>query len=1776
MTSPSLVIGIGGTGIRVLSQVKERLLESYNEMPENVVLYGLDTDDYADTRYTANGIGLLCEGDWIGDRHISSAESEFHLVATKIVASDIDKVISMKESGKPEWQWVDGNLMSRTLARTGDRSIRAGARTVRPVGRSALFLDYSKVYYELKQRLAMIIDRQRDINRDSYPTFDGSLSSVYDDMKATVLVIASLAGGSGSGMLIDVLKMMEHMRSKGDLKSAPVSVIALLVGGGSFTDRRGGRVDSNTFAALRELDRLCAVAGHPLSTAVPPVIYAPDPVGRFSTDLGPADMILLFDKPDRLGRKRNVKKDIPNVYLQRVIVPTLADLSVAFTDEKMVPALRTFRADMVEKFQSTDPHTGESGFYPYASAGIHTLIFPERDVRRSAGLRLLLEIWDDHLVQSRFPTEDIPSVSVDLRADDAPPSQKLTPDVFVDVAFMRSNVCKGAANNNFIQMVVTSATSGQIRLPPAIRFLGLFGGRSMIRRVIALVGLPNLGNINLRLERFADQQEQRIDKTIEELDNCRNVNEIKDWRRKYLGNGVLGNETGGDWSRWLRETEIIRGHRRDFQYVLKNVVLAILNDQDSQERHLSYRLEYAKQLLARLEKHILRLIKDDPGDPIKRALLSDYFQPEIHAMYNVRDRVRELETHAYRGERFREYLRANRRYARCKKELVGKLLLESLCEDLLSEVKDMQEGIQRWREYLLEIRDKLAKEQIRHERSRIQKSRIPVRTYLTDRPKGEYFKDGEFEKELYVRHSQEAIDIFLTSVVWKWDDSRYDLVSPFGKDPFEEMSTKEIVRRAIRWACTCKGNPDRPDVVPPLRDFAGSEDVNMAVRIRDYFGQNGTQSMVDRLTSDTYIASLCPLKRNWPRTRLMYMLGLPHTAPAEYDLEEFYAQVERQINRETAPPRFDHRRLIVFNPENPRHAVATEFAVGFGLQHRSDYEHYLKSYREATNRFFALHCLPEENRASTYYESEFRRDSELYGSLHLSPLLLAPTVVDLLGDPKRLRLFVKAIVTKVIGLPPKGIWEDHGDDFYLWPQDDTRRIRLSKMDTREEVHRVIWELASTEMDITILAQDSKIMNCLRLFYAARTFVLPSKHNDVYSYEIYYPEVENAVAEKIQETEAAKCSRLFAEWREHFLRYYTEYCATHTVLAHFGLVLARVVDDLPYTVGKASSSGVPPIRKSPPATYSLSISTSVDQIIVGERIDMSISLLPTSSGNKVFKLPSRSSEIYCFLTTDGMRILGSEVATAVLADNVLKPTSFDFELEAHLCGERDYTVELYAEDPISGQICIFRASETVTVSPPVPHEKCEAITPLEIHVGTYPDLLTRVITSQVNSNSDHYHLTYYQACRLPGLRHDEHKVGETILHTTDLNRIQALPYQELKKMIHNQPEDAREQMLSLGKYLFDKFFPLETASSFRSVLSIVAERLNTWLIVEDGTTWLPWELLAFDWGGTGHPRFLSEHICLGRWVEGKGPPLSDEVPFGDIALAHYSRQQNEEARLAGWRKLLDATGSSNSILPILKREEPVYALHLMEHIDGISDEFPKADTNQGRIDIRLKRPLVTLSILDTDNAKWQTEEEHWLLPERTLPFLRAGASAIVGPWWPTSESADQVFWPTFYNLMMQGMPLGESIWRARLAVRDAMPNHLDWLAYTLLGNPCAQPYWPEPSEGYTTLECIEADDTLVVGKTYTFRASIHSRPPVWYQDRLIEVENLPQNPKVLFLAPGIVDEIPEPIQMEPIGRTMLQATIELTPREPGEFYLIARLLADEERLQSLRLQLKISE
>lgn len=105
------------------------------------------------------------------------------------------------------------------------------------------------------------------------------------------------------------------------------------------------------------------------------------------------------------------------------------------------------------------------------------------------------------------------------------------------------------------------------------------------------------------------------------------------------------------------------------------------------------------------------------------------------------------------------------------------------------------------------------------------------------------------------------------------------------------------------------------------------------------------------------------------------------------------------------------------------------------------------------------------------------------------------------------------------------------------------------------------------------------------------------------------------------------------------------------------------------------------------------------------------------------------------------------------------------------------------------------------------------------------------------------------------------------------------------------------MTSLSTYLFDWLFPADTTTAFRDAFWQVADQVSTWLIIEDGITWLPWELVVpyRDEDNTIPLRFLSERYHLARWIQGLGTTLYSEVPLGEIALTHYKVLDSEQQK-----------------------------------------------------------------------------------------------------------------------------------------------------------------------------------------------------------------------------------------------------------------------------------------
>jgi WD40 repeat protein len=618
-------------------------------------------------------------------------------------------------------------------------------------------------------------------------------------------------------------------------------------------------------------------------------------------------------------------------------------------------------------------------------------------------------------------------------------------------------------------------------------------------------------------------------------------------------------------------------------------------------------------------------------------------------------------------------------------------------------------------------------------------------------------------------------------------------------------------------------------------------------------------------------------------------------------------------------------------------------------------------------------------------------------------------------------------------------------------------------------------------------------------------------------------------------------------------------------------------------------------------YRLLLATNRPTYTVGERIRVQIELQTATAGSpESFELPTGVGELHCFAASStGLQVIEPGAASIVVTPGSDQPLVAAIQLQATLPGVRSCSFNFFADDrliPVNSNISIM-------VSPPLASGERPSILPtLDVRVAARPEFVLRVELDQPEGDDSSHHLTYRLTSRVPDLQVQNEIVGKVVLHDSDLRRIQTLVRGTVKAAAGLQPEDGRERMISLGRYLYDHLFPTTEAATWREYLrkaeAVWQERRGsgklppTWLIIEDEGVWLPWELMVTYRAEEAAQIFWAERYRLSRWVEGLGRPLYGEVPVGDVALAHYKTLQAGEEELDeelnAWRTLLRAAGAEG-IINVIKPDTTVYALHILRHMEQLTSQLdirpkdsvvrtrtPEEETPRAQLDLRAKRPVVTLSILDAPDSSGSEATDGWILPDRVLPFLRAGASAVLGPWWPTCDVADRAFWTNFYDLLEGGVRLGEAVWQARLAVQRELPDRPDWLAYTLFGDPRATPYVPEASAGYATVECLNPDEPLRPGKSYRFRATLGSQPPAWYRDRLVVAEAPHGELRALFLAPDLQTTLPEPVAMHPVSRRLHQATVELTPVASGQYPLLAQILQGDEHLKTLQMSLNVGE
>lgn len=220
---PTVVIGLGGTGLMVVRKLKRRLRRYFRQEE-------LDIFQFLVFDTTAEDVGE-------GEQHLDPGEFEY------LPAFDAAELIRHLDSSPyiaDWWPGWPGRPYRPTFSGTG-------AGRVRAVGRLVLFNYLNDV---ILPRIEDKIDKAVEINAQH----GRGATSI------KVYIVCSLAGGTGSGMLVDIAHLA---RLLGLQRQPTVFVTGMLVSDEAFrvkakSSNTLNEFRANTYAALREINHFSA------------------------------------------------------------------------------------------------------------------------------------------------------------------------------------------------------------------------------------------------------------------------------------------------------------------------------------------------------------------------------------------------------------------------------------------------------------------------------------------------------------------------------------------------------------------------------------------------------------------------------------------------------------------------------------------------------------------------------------------------------------------------------------------------------------------------------------------------------------------------------------------------------------------------------------------------------------------------------------------------------------------------------------------------------------------------------------------------------------------------------------------------------------------------------------------------------------------------------------------------------------------------------------------------------------------------------------------------------------------------------------------------------------------------------------------------------------------------------------------------------------------------------------------------------------------------------
>lgn len=221
--TPTLIIGLGGTGGEVLLRLRKRFFEKYGILENFPIVSYL----WIDTDLTEKDVGARLFADQV---KFSQAEKVMATINdTARITADLNQYPHIKN-------WFYEGLNKLGTMTEGAGQIRAYSR-----------LGFFEHYHTIRQAIQKAGERIRNVENMKL-MLDRHNLEVEGSNRFNVYIVCSIAGGTGSGMFLDTAFLVKDIFAGQPVTSVGFLVMPRLFGG------EVPRIFANSYAALKELE----------------------------------------------------------------------------------------------------------------------------------------------------------------------------------------------------------------------------------------------------------------------------------------------------------------------------------------------------------------------------------------------------------------------------------------------------------------------------------------------------------------------------------------------------------------------------------------------------------------------------------------------------------------------------------------------------------------------------------------------------------------------------------------------------------------------------------------------------------------------------------------------------------------------------------------------------------------------------------------------------------------------------------------------------------------------------------------------------------------------------------------------------------------------------------------------------------------------------------------------------------------------------------------------------------------------------------------------------------------------------------------------------------------------------------------------------------------------------------------------------------------------------------------------------------------------------------